>query len=245
MPADTGDISETAAVIVARGAEEMGIELPDGAPAMFAAYYDLLEKRGHSVNLTAIEGAKDVAELHFLDSLALLNSAGFKNASVIDIGSGAGFPGVPLKIAEPTIKLALLDATAKRIAFLSELCGLLGIEAELIIARAEEAANDPLRRARFDIAVSRAVARLNVLCELCLPFVRAGGLFIAMKTIGSADELDEADGAIKALGGQYSRSCDYHIPGTDVMRSAVVIEKISDTPDAYPRRFSKIQKAPL
>ena len=230
---------------VTRGAEELGIVLPRGVSAAFASYYDLLEKRGRDVNLTSISGEEDVARLHFLDSLALLNVHGFKNARVIDVGSGAGFPGVPLKLAEPSIDLTLLDATGKRVAFLSELCAELEIDAKCIHARAEESAQTADLRERYDVAASRAVARLNVLCELCLPFVRLGGVFIAMKGVDSDEEITEANGAIAALGAQLHGCIDYAIPGTDVTHRAVLICKTAKTPEKYPRRFARMQKDPL
>ena len=231
--------------IVSRGAESFGIVLPPGAVAAFEKYYALLEEKGKRVNLTAITGAEDVARLHFLDSLALLRTADFKNARVIDVGSGAGFPGIPLKIAEPSIELTLLDATGKRIAFLSELCAELGVEATCVHARAEETARTPEMRERYDIVVSRGVARLNVLCELCLPFVRAGGVFPAMKGVDSAEELEEARGAIQTLGAELERALDYTIPETDMTHRVILIRKKSETPSEYPRRFPKIQKSPL
>jgi len=231
--------------IVARGAEELRIALDPGVCAAFETYYAFLENRGHSVNLTAITGVDDVSRLHFLDSIALLKFARFDNARVIDIGSGAGFPGIPLKIAEPSIGLTLLDAAGKRVGFTAELCEALCLEAECVHSRAEDAARRPELRGKFDISVSRAVARLNVLCELCLPFVRTGGVFIAMKGVDSADELAGAQGAIEALGALAPECFDYMLPGTGITHRAVVIRKSSDTPDKFPRRFAKIQKAPL
>ena len=233
------------AAIVTHGAETMGVALPPDACAAFENYYLLLDKRGKNVNLTSITGVIDVARLHFLDSLALLKVAQFRNARVIDIGSGAGFPGVPLKIAEPSIDLTLIDATGKRVAFLSELCDALVPDTVCIHARAEDAAHLPDLRESFDIAVSRAVARLDVLCELCLPFVRVGGAFVAMKDVDSAGELDGARTAIDMLGAQLSNCYDYTIPCTDISHRAVVIVKTSGTPDKYPRRFARIQKSPL
>jgi len=223
----------------------LNIELPPGTEAAFRTYYDFLEKSGQDVNLTAISGAKEVASLHFLDSIALLNTAEFKNASIIDIGSGAGFPGVPLKLAEPTIDLTLLDATGKRVSFLSELCTALGIEATFIKARAEEAAHETATREQYDIVVSRAVARLNILSELCMPFVKVSGTFIAMKTVDSVDELTEAQNAIKTLGGELQEHYDYKVPGTDITHRAVLIRKTEKTYEKYPRRFARIQKSPL
>jgi len=213
--------------------------------AAFKAYYDILERRGEHVNLTAITGAEDIARLHFLDSLALLRVMPFANTRVIDIGSGAGFPGIPLKIAEPSIDLTLLDATGKRIAFLSDLCAELAIQAAFLHARAEDAAHEPNKRERYDVAVSRAVSRLNILCELCLPFVRVGGSLIAMKGMDSDGEIEEAQGAIEALGAELRGCHDYTIPGTDITHRAVRIEKVSTTPTKYPRRFSRIKSSPL
>jgi len=231
--------------IVLTGARALGIDLPQPAETAFETYYNTLEQKGRSVNLTSIKGATEVTSLHFLDSIALLKAASFSNTRVIDIGSGAGFPGIPLKIAEPSISLTALDSANKRIAFLSELCSELGIEARLIHARAEESARDPNMRESCDIALSRAVARLNVLCELCLPFVCVGGLFIAMKDANCADEIREAKNAIKTLGAQHLDDFDYLIPGTEITHRAVLIKKTSKTPDNYPRRFARIKNSPL
>ena len=237
-PADLADT-------VARGAADLGIALPPGALTAFEKYYTFLGERGKEMNLTAINGRDDVARLHFLDSLALLGATSFKGAGVIDIGSGAGFPGVPLKIAEPSINLTLLDATGKRIKFLSELCAVLGIDAACVHARAEDAGREPDMRERYDIAVSRAVARMDVLCELCLPLVRVGGVFIAMKGFDSGEEIEGATDATKALGAKLREVYDYNIPGTGIVYRAVVISKALQTPEKYPRRFARIQKAPL
>jgi len=231
--------------IVARGAKELNITLPPVAEAAFRAYYDFLEKRGKDVNLTAISGVEEVARLHFLDSIAMLNAAAFKNAKVIDIGSGAGFPGVPLKIAEPSIDLTLLEATGKKVSFLTELCTVLDIKATHLNTRAEEAAHDRNEREQYDIAVARAVAQLNILCELCLPFVRVGGIFLAMKAIDSNDEIKEAKNAVTILGAELKGVSEYIIPGTDIAHRIITIRKTVRTPDKYPRRFAKIQKSPL
>jgi len=251
--------------IIESGAAELGINLPPLASAAFAKYRAYLEDQGQKFNLTAITDAEDVARLHFLDSLALLKACDFKGTRVIDVGSGAGLPGVPLKIAEPTIVLTLLDATKKRVDFLSGLCTILEIDATCMHARAEEAARPRGQHGRsdiaapcveevsrpqelrenFDIVVSRAVAQMNLLCELCLPFVRVGGLFVAMKSADSADELAEARSAIERLGAETQGCIDYQIPGTDLTHRAVIIRKTSRTPGGYPRRFAKIQRVPL
>ena len=236
---------ETVSQTIERGAAELGVALPPGAGAAFEKYYNMLEQRGKNVNLTAITGAQDVIRLHFLDSLALLGSADFQKARVIDVGSGAGFPGVPLKLAEPSIDLTLLDAKGKRVAFLSDLCAAIAIDAVCVHARAEELAHTPGMREQFDIAVSRAVAQLNILCELSLPFVRVGGSFLAMKSYDSLEEREEARNAIDTLGAKIDGSIEYTIPGAGIKRLIIVIRKTSATPEAYPRRFAKMQKAPL
>ncbi len=231
--------------IIALGAQELNIRLPETAAAQFRTYYSLIEEKNKVMNLTAISGEADVSKLHFLDSLALLTICDFRGARVVDIGTGAGFPGLPLLIAEPTIKLTLLDSLGKRVSFLREVTTALGISVECLHARAEDAAREPGMRDKFDISVSRAVARLNMLCELCLPFVRPGGVFIAMKSSGTDDEIREAEGAAAILGGSAPETFDYSIPGADIVHRAVLIRKIKPTPKEYPRRFAKIQKSPL
>ena len=230
--------------ILKEGADNIGLALCDEQIEQFDNYHAFLVERNKVMNLTAITGEEETARLHFLDSIALLKICDFKGKSVIDVGSGAGFPGVPLRIAEPEIKLTMLDALQKRINFLSELCTEIGISAECIHARAEEAAAGAMRDS-FDFAVSRAVARLNVLCELCMPFVKVGGYFAAMKSVGSDDEIKEAARAIKLLGGRIEQQVDYPIPGTDVMHRVVLIKKVAPTPKGYPRQFAKIKKSPL
>ena len=232
--------------LVSSGAAELGISLPPDAPEIFAKYHGFLEQNRKKQNLTTISGAEDVARLHFLDSIAILKYARFDGASVIDVGSGAGFPGAPLKIARPSIRLTLLDATGKRVAFLSELCGLLGLRGvECVSARAEEAARRAGMRERYDIAVSRAVAEQRVLCELCLPLVRVGGVFIAMKSTSSDEEIARSERAMALLGGRFRESADYMIPGSGITHRAVIIEKAHKTPGEYPRPFAKIKKTPL
>ena len=234
------------AQIVTLGAQELGFTLPPAAPEQFELYYQALTERGKIINLTAVTGEENTASLHFLDSIALLKAADFAGAKVIDIGSGAGLPGVPLKIVQPSLELTLLDSTGKRVDFLRGLCAGLGLEASFLHARAEESSHEPEFREQYDIAVSRAVARMNVLCELCLPFVRPGGKFVAMKSLdGVADELAEAVSALEKLGAQLHEQYNYTIPGTDITHCVAVIRKLSPTPDEYPRRFARIKKQPL
>lgn len=209
----------------------------------FCAFGDALLEKNQVMNLTAITEPSAVAQLHFLDCMALLNLADFRDKAVIDVGCGAGFPGVPLKIAEPSIHLTLLDSLKKRVDWLAEVLPGLGVEAECVSARAEEYAAD--HRECYDFAVSRAVARLNMLAELCLPLVTVGGTFIAMKSVDSDAEISQAARAISLLGGRVEKILDYTVPGTDTLHRAVVIQKVKKTPGQYPRRFAKIKQSPL
>ena len=207
----------------------------------FERFGKLLLEKNQVMNLTAITEPEKVAELHFFDSLALLNAASFQGKRVIDVGCGAGFPGVPLKIAEPSIELTLLDSLGKRTDWLRQILPELGLDASVVTARAEEFVSTC--RERFDLAVSRAVARLNVLCELCLPYVQVGGCFLAMKGQLADVELEEAKKAISILGGTVERVYAYDVE--NAVHRAVVIRKEKPTPAKYPRAFAKIKKAPL
>ena len=230
--------------LIKEGFEQMGISLPESALWRFKAYYEYLEEQNRVMNLTAISGAADVAALHFIDSVAPLKYFYFENARIIDIGSGAGFPGLPLKIACPTIDLTLMDAQKKRVDFLSRTCGLLELnDVRCVCLRAEEAKNE--YRESFDFALSRAVARLNLLCELCLPFIKVSGSFLAMKGTEHETELQEAAHAIDILGGKLKAVHKYSLPGTAARHCIIEIEKISPSPKDYPRRFAKMSKSPL
>lgn len=226
------------------GFAALGLPLDAAVLARFQTYYTLLDERSKVMNLTAIHGETDVAQLHFLDSAALLTVEPLAGKSVIDVGTGAGFPGLALKIACPDMELTLLDSLDKRIGFLRDTCAMLGFDdVRCIHARAEEAPEQ--LRAGFDIACSRAVARLNLLCELCLPLVKKGGAFIAMKGPDCAEELNDAKRAIKLLGGEVDDVKKYLVPGTDATHSAIIIRKTADTPAKYPRRWAQIKKQPL
>ena len=220
------------------------LSLPkSGIPALMR-YAELLAEKNKVMNLTAITDPAGVARLHFLDSAALLALTDFRGKSVVDVGTGAGFPGLPLKILEPSIRLTLLDAQRKRVDFLREVCGELGLEDVMCVhGRAEEFAAE--RRESFDLAVSRAVAALPVLAELCLPLVKAGGQFLAMKSVDCGEELNAAARAVSLLGGRLEKPLDYRISGTDIRRRLVIMTKISETPKKYPRTFAKIKKNPL
>lgn len=226
------------------GFEAMGLSADGDMLRRYRVYYEYLDEINQVMNLTAISGEKDVAQLHFLDCAALLTMQSFAGKKVIDVGTGAGFPGLALKIACPELELTLLDSLDKRVNFLKNTCEKLGFEdVNCIHARAEEIP-EGLRQG-FDFAVSRAVARLNLLCELCLPYVKKGGMFIAMKGPELDTELEEAKRAIRTLGGEVEKKLDYTIPGTDVTHCAVLIRKRSDTPAKYPRRWAQIKKSPL
>ena len=223
------------------GLPAYSVTLSDGQIDTLCRFGEALIEKNAVMNLTAITEPSAVAQLHFLDCIALLNAADFREKRVIDVGCGAGFPGVPLKIAEPSIRLTLLDSLAKRMNWLSETLPALGVDAEIITARAEEFAAQ--RREQYDLATSRAVARLNVLAELCLPDVRVGGKFLAMKGALAQEEVEEARRGIERLGGHVLRIFEY--PVADAVHKAVVIEKLRPTPPQYPRAFAKIKKSPL
>ena len=232
---------------IAKGLAELGLTPPAGAAGRLAEYGRLLLEQNRVMNLTAITDPDQVVDLHFLDSAALLTlGVDFRGKRLLDVGTGAGFPGLPLKILEPSLSLTLLDSLGKRVRWLETVAEALALEdVTCLHARAEEQALLPGFRDSFDFAASRAVASLELLCELCLPYVRPGGRFLAMKSVDSGPETDRAARAIAKLGGRLLPSVDYAIPGTQVRHRVVVVEKLSSTPKGYPRRWAKIQKAPL
>ncbi len=202
-------------------------------------YFELVASANREFNLTAIVEETKAAELHFYDSVFCASLIP-RNAKVLDVGTGAGFPGIPLKIARPDIQITLMDATAKKANFVAAAAEQIGMEANVIYARAEEQSKGGMRES-FDVCVSRAVASLRVLCELCLPYVRAGGLFLPYKADYEA-ELMEAHSAIPMLGGKFRQA----VPsGAQNNHAVLVIEKIKRTPKEYPRRFARILKNPL
>ncbi len=230
--------------ILNEGFAELGITPDAKAVERLKTYFEYLEERNRVMNLTAISGEEDVARLHFLDCAALLKVCDFEDKKVIDVGTGAGFPGMVLKTVQPNMDITLLDSLNKRIDFLGEVCDKLELEGvQCVHARAEEIPEE--RRAAYDIAVSRAVARLGTLCELCLPYLRVGGVFIAMKGPDCGTEVEEAENAMHLLGAQLKDTVRYTIPGTDIAHAAVVIEKIKPTHPKYPRKWAQIKKQPL
>jgi len=215
---------------------------------LFQPYLEILLRENAKYNLTAITDPEEIRQKHFADSLALLDDAPCpvpQGASLLDVGSGGGFPGVPLKLARPDVALTLLEATGKKAEFLKALCEELGIEAAVMNARAEQAAHDPAQREQYDVVVARAVAALPMLCELCLPFVRPGGVFAAYKgpKEKAVIELETAGGAIALLGGALE-----HVHGETTGyggRTRIMIRKISQTPTNYPRNHGIMRKKPL
>ncbi len=220
------------------------LPLDDTALSRFRRYYELLTEWNKVMNLTAIQGEENSARLHFLDCAALGQMTELRGKRVIDVGTGAGFPGLVLKILCPETELTLLDSLEKRVRFLQTVCGELGFgDVRCLHARAEEA--PPELRESFDLACSRAVARLNLLSELCLPFVKPGGQFIAMKGPELGEELREAEQGIRLLGGEVERTAEYPVPGTELRHNAVLIRKIAPTPKKYPRKWGQMKKQPL
>lgn len=234
--------------LIAQGLEELGLtaQVPAQAPAQLAEYGRLLLEKNQVMNLTAIREEDGVARLHMLDCAALLRYADFQGKTLIDVGTGAGFPGLALKILVPSLKVTLLDSLGKRVDWLNEVAARLGLEGvEAIHARAEEQAQVKGFRDSFDFVTARAVADLRLLSELCLPYAKVGGVFLSMKSVESGPELEGAAHAIKFMGGRVRETVDYTIPGTDVTHRVILVDKVAPTLKGYPRRWAKIQKEPL
>ncbi len=222
------------------------ITLTENQYEQFQKYFELLVEWNEKMNLTAITDESGVALKHFADSLSLLNFVDIpQNSSLADVGTGAGFPGVVLKIARPDIKLTLIDSLNKRLVFLNEVCSQLGIDADLIHSRAEDGARDEKLRESFDFAVSRAVARMNVLSEYCLPYVKVGGAFCAMKGAQANEEFKESLNAINTLGGKLEKKYFFELPENGGERAIAVVRKVKNTPQKYPRQSGKIKAKAL
>lgn len=222
------------------------ITLTENQYEQFQKYFELLAEWNEKMNLTAITDESGVALKHFADSLSLLNFVDIpQNSSLADVGTGAGFPGVVLKIARPDIKLTLIDSLNKRLVFLGEVCAQLGIEAELIHSRAEDGARDEKLRENFDFVASRAVARMNVLSEYCLPYVKVGGAFCAMKGAQANEEFKESLNAINTLGGKLEKKYFFELPENGGERAIAVVRKVRNTPQKYPRQSGKIKAKAL
>lgn len=226
-------------------AGKLGISLTDEQTKLFEKLAELLVEQNKTMNLTAITDPDGIAVKHFADSISALSAYDFaENAKVLDVGTGAGFPSIPLLIARPDLEMTMIDSTAKKLKYVASTVEILGLAAEVLHTRAEEAGQSKEYREKFDIVCSRAVAALNVLCEYCLPFVKVGGVFLAMKAAKAQEEIADARNAIKILGGKIvaEKSLTLSDGGE---RTIVVIKKISQVPPKYPRVSAQIAKKPL
>ena len=228
---------------------QIGVTLSEKQMEQFFQYYEMLIQWNEVMNLTAITEMDQVVTKHFVDSMSLVKAVselGSKEIRIMDLGTGAGFPGIPLKIAFPNLKLTLLDSLNKRVKFLNEVIGTLGLEkVEAVHGRAEDFGRNPEYRGQFDLCVSRAVANLATLSEYCMPFVKVGGAFIPYKSGKVEEELNQARGAVKLLGGKIENTVSFELPKTEGERTLVVIRKVESTAKKYPRKASMPGKEPL
>ena len=226
---------------LSEGLPRLGLSLEESAVQTLCDFGHAVVEQNKVMNLTAITEPDQVAKLHLLDSISLLSLMDLSGRKLIDVGCGAGFPGVPVKIACPGVQLTLLDSLGKRMNWLETILPQLGVEAQCVTARAEEFVTGC--REQYDFATSRAVARLNILLELTAPYVKVGGKILAMKGTAAHEELAEAKNAIKRLGLQLERVEEFPVDGT--AHTVIVLKKISATPAQYPRRYAKIKQSPL
>ena len=234
------------AELIAKG-KEAGIKITEDQAGQFQRYLELLLEWNEKMNLTAITDPHEAVVKHFVDSLTLLNRVQIKpGAKLIDVGPGAGFPGVPLKIMRPDLQLTLLDALNKRLVFLRDVADKLGFQAEFVHERAEVAGKRKEMREAYDIAVARAVAPMGTLCEYCIPLIKMKGLFVAMKGPGLAEEMKAAERAVSLLGCQLEKVEQIRLPDSEGSeRHLAVMKKLRFTPKEYPRHGNKISKSPL
>ncbi len=227
--------------------KELGVSLTDKQIEQFLIYYELLTEWNSFMNLTAITKYEDVLKKHFVDSVSLIQAVDVrKEFTLIDVGTGAGFPGLALKIAYPELKVTLLDSLQKRIQFLDAVIEKLGLEGiETIHGRAEDFAKPQKLRESFDLCVSRAVANLSTLSEYCLPFVKVGGYFIPYKSEKIAQEKEEAEKALELFGGKFQRQVEFMLPSSDIYRNLFVIKKVKETPKKFPRKAGLPAKEPI
>lgn len=229
------------------GAVELGLEFNDKQIEQFKKYYQLLEKTNKNINLTAITDEREVAIKHFLDSLTCQSAVALRDGQqIVDIGTGAGFPGIPLKIYRPGIVMTLVESLKKKVNFLEDVIAELGLqETRVIHARAEDFGRDRKQREYYDLVLARAVAGLPVLAEYCLPIVKVGGLFVAMKGPKVKEEIEAAKNALSVLGGVMDKVINLKLPLIGDERNLVIVRKVSPTPGSYPRRAGMPQKKPL
>ena len=229
------------------GCREYGICLTEVQKQQFVRYFELLTEWNKVMNLTGITEFQEVLLKHFLDSLSIVKAVNMEQIhTCIDVGTGAGFPGIPLKIAFPHVQVTLLDSLKKRLHFLDEVINELGLEGiKTVHGRAEDGARRAEHREQYDLSVSRAVSRLAALSEYCMPYVREGGIFVSYKSGKASEELTEAKKAISALGGEVSQKKDFKLFQTDMDRTLVVIKKIKATPKKYPRKAGTPAKEPI
>lgn len=226
-------------------AEKFGCEISEGTFLKLDIYADMLVETNKQFNLTAITDSEGVSIKHFADCLSIFKFVDFpEGASVIDVGTGAGFPGVVLKIVRPDLKVSFLDGTEKKLKFISSVLNSVGLDGNIMHFRAEEAGKDLKYREKFDFATARAVANLSALAEYCLPFVKTGGEFISMKSAVADDEITAAKPSIKILGGKFEADNVFNLTD-DMPRRILLIRKISQTPSKYPRASAKIAKSPI
>lgn len=226
------------------GAQELGIELNDGQLEKFERYAEILVETNRKLNLTRITDPRDIVTHHYLDSLTCLAAANVPGGSkCIDIGTGAGFPGIPIAIARPDLDLTLMDSVKKKLDFIKRAAENIGLDnVQLVNLRAEDAGRDARYREQYDIAWARAVSEMKVLAELCLPLVRVGGHFVAQKSSDVDEEICSARPIIGQLGAKVERDLRIQVPGTDIVRRLIVLAKKQSTPGMFPRSFSRITK---
>lgn len=229
------------------GLAELGLKIDDFKIGQFMKYYELLIEWNSFMNLTAITEFEEVCTKHFLDSLSLCKAIDCNKVfSLIDIGTGAGFPGIPLKIAFPDMKITLLDSLGKRVKFLNEVIDKLDLkDIDAIHGRAEDFAKTGMLREKFDVCVSRAVANLSTLSEYCIPYVKLGGCFISYKSEKTFEEILDAENAVSMLGGEMGGCTEFVLPNSDIYRNLIVIKKIKATPEKFPRKAGLPSKEPL
>lgn len=233
--------------ILINGCKLYNIDISKEQINMLLKYMDMLKEWNKNVNLTSIVDDERIIKKHFLDSISIFNTKLIKdNISLVDVGTGAGFPGIPIKIINPTVKVTLIDSLKKRVNFLDEVIGELKLnDIDAVHGRCEDFANQKDYREQYDIATARAVASLPVLCEYCLPYVKIGGSFIAMKGPSVTEELDVSGNAVKVMGGELKEVIDTSIYGEDLNHKLVIVKKKKLSPIKYPRKAGKIEKNPI